>query len=52
LFFGILIGTGILNSIMLPQIDDKMINMLEHQREGAGIILGSIWIWFSRKLIY
>ena len=52
LLLGILIGTGILNSIMLPQIDDKMINMLEHQREGAGIILGSIWIWFSRKLIY
>ena len=52
MFVGILIGTGILNFIMLPQIDDKMINMLEHQREGAGIILGSIWIRFSRKLIY
>ena len=52
LIFGILIGTGSFNSIMVSQIDDKMINMFEYQREGAGIILGSIWIWFSRKLIY
>ena len=51
LTLGILIGLGGLNSFMSPQIDDQMINMWEHQREGVGIILGSIWIWFSRRLI-
>ena len=51
LTLGILIGLGGLNSFMPKQIDDRMINMWEHQREGVGIILGSIWIWFSRRLI-
>ena len=48
---GILIGLGGLNSFMAQQVDGRMINMWEYQREGAGIILGSIWIWFSRRLI-
>ena len=51
LTLGILIGLGGLNSFMSKQIDDRMINMWEHQREGVGIILGSIWVWFSRRLI-
>ncbi len=48
---GVLVGLGILNSLMPIQIDDQMVNMWEHQREGGGLILGSVWIWFSRKLI-
>ena len=51
LTLGILIGLGGLNSFMSIQIDDRMINMWEHQREGVGIILGSLWVWFSRRLI-
>ena len=36
---------------MPGQIDNRMVNMPEHQREGVGLILGSIWLWFSRLLI-
>ena len=42
---------GFLNTIMPGQIDNRMVNMSEHQREGVGLILGSIWLWFSRLLI-
>ena len=42
---------GFLNTIMPAQIDNRMVNMSEHQREGVGLILGSIWLWFSRLLI-
>ena len=36
---------------MPGQIDNRMVNMSEHQREGVVLILGSIWLWFSRLLI-
>ena len=42
---------GFLNTIMPGQIDNRMVNMSEHKREGVGLILGSIWLWFSRLLI-
>jgi len=51
LVLGLLIASGILNPWMSQQEDDRMVNMWEHQREGLGLILGSLWIWFSRKLI-
>ena len=47
---GTLVALGLLNSIMLWQADNRMGNMWEHQREGFGLILGAIWLWFGRKL--
>jgi hypothetical protein len=44
------VALGLLNSIMPWQADDRMGNMWEHQREGFGLILGAIWLWFGRKL--
>jgi hypothetical protein len=26
------------------------VNMWEYQREGVGLVLGAIWLWFGRKL--
>ena len=48
---GLLIIVGIGNPIMPTQFDNQMANMWEHQREGAGSILGAVWIWFSRKIL-
>ena len=48
---GLLIIVGIGNPIMPTQFDNQMANMWEHQREGAGLILGAVWIWFSRKIL-
>lgn len=50
-FIGFLIIVGIGNPIMPTQFDDQMANMWEHQREGVGLILGAVWIWFSRKIL-
>jgi len=47
---GALVALGLLNSIMPWQADDRMGNMWEHHREGFGLILGAIWLWFGRKL--
>jgi hypothetical protein len=47
---GALVALGLLNSTMPWQADDRMGNMWEHQREGFGLILGAIWLWFGRKL--
>jgi len=47
---GFLIAMGFLNSIMPWQVDDRMINMWENQREGLGLILGAVWLWFGRSL--
>ena len=51
LILGSLIALGLLNTIMPSQVDGRMLTMWEHQREGGGLILGSVWIWFSRKLL-
>ncbi|MDP6339296.1 MAG: transmembrane 220 family protein [Candidatus Marinimicrobia bacterium] len=51
LVLGALIATGILNDVMPQQVDDRMVNMWEYQREGLGLILGSTWLWVSRKLL-
>ena len=50
LVLGLLIASGILNSWMPQQTDDRMVKMWEHQREGLGIILGSAWLWLGRRL--
>jgi hypothetical protein len=47
---GALVATGILNNVMPQQVDDRMVNMWEHQREGLGLILASIWLWLGRRL--
>ena len=47
---GLMIAFGYLNSFMPQQIDDRMVRMWEHQREGLGLILGSMWLWFGRRL--
>ena len=47
---GALIATGILNNIMPQEVDVRMVSMWEHQREGLGLILGSIWLWIGRRL--
>ncbi len=50
LVLGLLIASGILNSWMPQQTDGRMVMMWEHQREGLGIILGSAWLWLSRRM--
>ena len=50
LILGILVALGFLNTIMPRQMDNRMVNMWEYQREGVGLILGAIWLWFGRKL--
>ena len=47
---GIIVALGVLNTIMPRQMDNRMVNMWEYQREGVGLILGAIWLWFGRKL--
>ncbi|MGY8780341.1 MAG: transmembrane 220 family protein [Fidelibacterota bacterium] len=47
---GLLIALGFLNSFMPQQIDDRMVNIWEHQREGLGLILGSVWLWLGRRI--
>ena len=50
LILGILVALGFLNTIMPQQMDNRMVDMWEYQREGVGLILGAIWLWFGRKL--
>ena len=50
LILGILVALGFLNTIMPRQMDNRMVNMWEYQREGVGLLLGAIWLWFGRKL--
>ena len=50
LILGILVALGFLNTIMPQQMDNRMVNMWEYQREGVGLILGAIWLWFGRRL--
>lgn len=47
---GLFIVLGFLNSFMPQQIDDRMVNMWEYQREGLGLILGSVWLWLGRRI--
>ena len=47
---GCLITFGILNSLMPWQVDNRMMNLWEHQREGLGLILGAAWLWFGHLL--
>jgi hypothetical protein len=50
LILGIIVALGFLNTIMPRQVDNRMVNMWEYQREGVGLVLGAIWLWFGRKL--
>ena len=50
LILGILVALGFLNTIMPRQMDNRMVDMWEYQREGVGLILGAIWLWFGRRL--
>lgn len=50
LVLGLLIVSGLLNNWMPQQADDRMVNLWENQREGLGIILGSVWLWIVQKL--
>jgi hypothetical protein len=47
---GCLITFGILNSLMPWQVDNRMMNLWENQREGLGLILGASWLWFGHRL--
>ena len=47
---GCLITFGILNSLMPWQVDNRMMNLWEHQREGLGLVLGAAWLWFGHIL--
>ncbi|CUV10213.1 hypothetical protein MGWOODY_Mmi2159 [hydrothermal vent metagenome] len=51
MILGSLIALGLLNTIMPSQVDGRMLNMWEHQREGLGLILGAMWLWFGRQLL-
>ena len=46
---GVLIFLKILDTSFYYQTDDKMISLWEYQREGLGLILGSIWIYYKKK---
>ena len=50
LVIGLLLVSGLLNNWMPKQADDRMVNLWEHQREGLGIILGSVWLLIVQKL--
>ena len=47
---GLLILFGFLNKLMPQQIDERMVNLWEYQREGIGLILGAIWLAFGSRL--
>jgi|TARA_B110000263_G_scaffold186722_1_gene164379 hypothetical protein len=47
---GCLITFGILNSLMPWQVDNRMMNLWEHKREGLGLILGAAGLWFGHRL--
>jgi len=50
LIIGILVTRGLMNTIMPWQLDNRMVNLWEHQREGLGLILGAAWLWFGHRL--
>ena len=47
---GSLIFFGFFNKLMPQQIDERMVNLWEYQREGIGLILGAIWLAFGSRL--
>ncbi|MEC9006718.1 MAG: transmembrane 220 family protein [Candidatus Neomarinimicrobiota bacterium] len=46
---GLLTVFGYLDRFMPIQHDAKMVNMIENQREGLGLILGALWLAFTNK---
>ena len=45
---GILIFLGILDTSFYYQADNMMTGLLEYQREGVGLLLGSFWIYLQK----
>tara|TARA_B110000196_G_C20729105_1_gene467804 strand:+ start:209 stop:526 length:318 start_codon:yes stop_codon:yes gene_type:complete len=47
---GSLIFLGILDTSFYYQADNMMTGLLEYQREGVGLLLGSFWIYLQKYL--
>lgn len=47
---GIAVYLKLLNPLMMTQADDQMVGLIEHQREGIGMVLGALWIKLSVTL--
>jgi hypothetical protein len=45
---GVLIFLGILDTSFYYQADNMMTGLLEYQREGVGLLLGSFWIYLQK----
>ena len=46
--FGALIVCGILDTSIYDNADSMMTGLLEYQREGVGLILGSFWLYYQK----
>ena len=51
LILGSLSALGLFTTIMPSQVDGRLLCLGEHQREGLGLILGAMWLWFGQKLL-
>lgn len=47
---GSLIFLGILDTSFYYQADNMMTGLLEYQREGVGLLLGSFWVYLQKYL--